>query len=68
MFQERFRAKSHEPILYNISYIIAKRLKQNVARIFVRYMVDTYIPLSSVWHGDSRKEGDRYLEEGLESL
>ena len=45
-----------------------KRFKSNVDRSFVHYMVDTYGTSRSVCNKESSKQGDIYLEVGLEAL
>ena len=68
VFHVGYMAKPHDPIFQHLRNIISKHFKRNVYRIFVLYMVDNYGTSRSVRQGETSREGERYLEAGLEAL
>ena len=55
VFQEIYRDKCHDPIYHYLRNIIAKRFKRNVARRFLRYMIDNCGPSRSMLYEERRK-------------
>ena len=56
LFKGGYRTKSHGPLSHHLSNNMDNCFKLNVARRFLRYIVNTYSTSRILWHNESRKE------------